>query len=70
MLDYDKAIMELKRAWDALEDFPVRGFSSRARIQTAQEMILSVYNAVAKAKKEDEQDEDGEIHMKAIPDED
>jgi len=69
-MDYNKLIEELKRGWDALEDVSVRGYQARARITLAQEMILSVYNAVVKAKKEAETDEDGDIYAKAIPDED
>lgn len=57
IMDYNKIIEELKQAWDALEALSVAGYSTRARIQTAQEMILSVYNAVSKAKKIEEHDE-------------
>lgn len=53
-MDYNKVIDELKRAWDALENLSAAGFSARARIQTAQEMILAVYNAVTAEKKEAE----------------
>ena len=57
-MDYDKIINEMKTAWDALDDFPVKGYASRARIQTAQEMILSVYNEAVKAKKAAEKEND------------
>ena len=56
-MDYERMINELRQAWDALEALSVSGYSTRARIQTAQEAILSVYNAVNKAKKEKDKDE-------------
>lgn len=56
-MDYDRMIKELKTGFDALEAFPVRGYSSRAQINLAQEMILSVYNEICKAKKAEEHDE-------------
>lgn len=56
-MDYNKIIDELKRAWDALEDMSVRGYQARARITLAQEMILSVYNEMNKAKKAEDADE-------------
>ena len=56
-MDYDKIINELKTAWDALEGLSAAGYSTRMRINTAQEGILSVYNAVNRAKKAEEHDE-------------
>lgn len=56
-MDYERAINELGQAWDALEVLSVSGYSTRARIQTAQEMILSVYNELKKAKKAADADE-------------
>lgn len=56
-MDFNAVINELRQAWDALEGLSVSGYSTRARIQTAQEMILSVYNAVNKAKKAENADE-------------
>ena len=50
-MDYEKVINEMKYAWDALDVFPVKGYSDRARIQLAQEMILDVFNMAAQAKK-------------------
>jgi len=55
-MDYNKTIDELKRAWDALEEMPVRGYAARARITLAQEMILSVYNQAAEARRKEEAD--------------
>jgi hypothetical protein len=60
-MDYEKSIEELRRAWDALEEMSVRGYQARARITLAQEMILSCYNALAKAKKETEKEDVSEI---------
>ncbi len=56
-MDYERMINELRQAWDALEALSVSGYATRARIQTAQEMILSVYNEVNKAKKTADADE-------------
>lgn len=50
-MDWDKFIEELKRAWDVLEELPVKGYQARVRITLAQEMILSCYNESVKAKK-------------------
>ena len=35
---------------------PVRGYAARARITMAQEMILSVYNQAAEARRKEEAD--------------
>ena len=60
-MDYQKMIDELRTAWDALEALSVSGYSTRMRIQTAQEMILSVWGELSKAMKEAEKpDEDPE----------
>ena len=59
-MDYTKAIDELKRAWDALEDMSVRGYQARARVTLAQEGILSVYNALTKAKRAAEKEDSTE----------
>lgn len=56
-MDWDKTIDELKRAWDALEMMPVKGYQARGQITLAQEMILSVYNAAVKARQEAERAE-------------
>lgn len=56
-MDYERIINELRQAWDALETLSVSGYSTRERIQTAQEMILSVYNEMNKAKKAADADE-------------
>lgn len=43
----------LKKAWDALESLPVRGYAARARVQAAQEAILAVYNEMNRVEPED-----------------
>lgn len=60
-MDYNRLIEELQRGWDALESFPVTGYASRARINLAQEMILSVYNEIVKVKKAAEKEDMSEI---------
>lgn len=50
-MDYEKLIGELKTAWDALEEYSWRGYALRVRINLVQEMILSVYTELVKAKK-------------------
>ena len=56
-MNYERIINELKQAWDALDALSVAGYSTRARVQAAQEGILSVYNEAVKAKKTEEHDE-------------
>lgn len=56
-MDYDKIIDELNQAWNLLDALSASGYSTRMRINTAQEHILSVYNTVNKAKKTEEHDE-------------
>lgn len=47
-MENDMIIKLLNKAWDALEGLPVTGYSARARIQTAEECILAVYNELKK----------------------
>ena len=60
-MDYQKMIDELRTAWDALEALSVSGYSTRMRIQTAQEGILAVYTELEKAKKAEEEKEPATI---------
>ncbi len=59
-MDLDKAIEELKRGWDELEEMSVKGYQARARVKLAQELILSVYSALMKAKRSAEAEESAE----------
>lgn len=56
-MDFDKAIEELRKAWDALEEMGVKGYQARVRVTLAQESILSVYSALTKARREAEKEE-------------
>ena len=60
-MDYEKTINALNRAWDALEGLSVSGFTTRAKVQAAQETILWVYNEVVRAQKKAENEDTSEI---------
>lgn len=59
MIDKDMITQLVRQAWDALEGLPCQGFSARARIQTAQEALLAIYNELNKVNPDEDPGKEG-----------